>query len=208
MNDMRRSKVAPRNRIFVLSISLVMLISLGSCGCVSLITSDSSFNATAANDGNESLAIVIEGFAVDDELFRVTASFTAVLKNNETGQSLSKDFKNGSFWFTVDVPDWAGLDDELYLDIRGDDGERSYGHLTFTLNETNYYVSETFRHVEVYIADPPANYNKLLVFVLIMALAGFLALWALFARWMLMKIVAKRAEDILIEDMKHEGEDR
>jgi len=158
-----------------------------------------------ASEDNASIEIIIEGYTVDERGFLVIAPFMATLTNNETNLSTEQRFSDGAFVLTVAVPEWAAIDNELFLNITSRDLTVFYGSASFTLNETEYYVNETLRQIDIYVENPPKNYNALIILLLIIALGAILGAYAIFAHWLIMKTVAKRAEQILIQRRKQGG---
>jgi len=196
-----------KSRFVLLLIFCLAFVTVASCECVpspSIVIADESHSEIASED-NASIEIIIEGYTVKEHGYLVIAPFMATLTNNETNLSTEQRFSDGAFVLTVAVPEWAAIDDELFLNITSRDLTVFYGSASFTLNETEYYVNETLRQIDIYIENPPRNYNALIILLLIIALGGVLGAYAIFAHWLIMKTVAKRAEQILIQRRKQGG---
>jgi len=200
---------APKNGnskfVSVVCIVLFAMLFLNICGGDSCTTWTTIEPSRTAQANNSSANITIEGLMVDVNDFIVISTFLAILNNNETEHSLVDRTELGSFSFEIEVPGWADLDDELYLNITGLDSEKSYASLVFDLNDSRYRVNETFYSIEILIDDPPKNNNKIYILILILALGGIFAGYALFVRWMLLKMVVSRAEKIRIDESEHGG---
>jgi|GEM_PF-3573356 len=196
-----------KSRFVLLLIFCIAFVTAASCECMpspSIGIADESRSEIASED-NASIEIIIEGYTVDERGFLVIAPFMATLTNNETNLSTEQRFSDGAFVLTVAVPEWAAIDNELFLNITSRDLTVFYGSASFTLNETEYYVNETLRQIDIYVENPPKNYNALIILLLIIALGAILGAYAIFAHWLIMKTVAKRAEQILIQRRKQGG---
>lgn len=175
-------------------------------GCTDSILVDSSdSDASIASDDNGVTSITIDGYSVNDDKIRVVYPLLATLENNVTGLKKITPFNHGNFVFIVQVPLWTSLDDELFINITSRDGETSYGSKSFNLNQTGNYVNETIFTIDVLVQNTPKNYSGLYVLLLVFGLIGVFSLYAVYARWMLGRIIVTRAEKIRIDETHRGG---
>jgi len=59
--------------------------------------------------------------------------------------------------------------------------------------------------IEIFIANPPPDYSWLWIVVFIVIFGGILAGYAMFTRWMITKMVVRRANEIRLDEWKRHG---
>ncbi|HDP97499.1 MAG TPA: hypothetical protein ENN25_07420 [Euryarchaeota archaeon] len=190
--------------IAIASSCLVLLLLCNAC-TNSIPLGPSESDASIASEDNGVTNITIDGYSVNEENIRVAYPLLATLQNNVTGVKQFTPFNHGNFVFVVQVPTWASLDDELFLNITSRDMETSYGTKSFSLNQSGNYVNETIFTIDVLVQNTPRNYSSLYVLLLMLGLIGVFALYALYARWMLGRIIVSRAEKIRIDGSRRSG---
>lgn len=190
-------------RIVAVALTSVALLLLCN-GCTNPIMVVSPIaDASIASDYDDVINITIDGYAVNEQSIRVAYPLLATLENNDSGLKKVTPFNHGNFVFVVQVPLWASLDDELFINITSRDGETSYGCRSFSLSQSGNYVNETIFTIDVLVQNTPDNYSGLYVLLLVLGLIGVFSLYAIYAYWMLGRLVVSRADKIRIEESRH-----
>ncbi len=139
----------------------------------------------------------ISGDVIGTDFYLITADFKAELTNNRTGLHLySEPFGHGLFTIPVTIPRDAVDNDTLNIRVLSLDGLTNYGESNITLNDTAHNRNFT---VEILVLNPPPNYNGILIVALLIVFALILATYIFFVRWLIGRMVLKRAGEIMIE---------
>jgi hypothetical protein len=94
------------------------------------------------------------------------------------------------------IPRDAIDNDTFHIRILSLDRLTVYGETNITLNDTAH--NRNFP-VEILVLNPPPNYNGILMIVLLLVFALILATYVFFVRWLVGRMIIKRAGDIMIE---------
>lgn len=151
--------------------------------------------STAAN--GSTYTVNISGDVIGTDYYLITADFKAEIINNRTSLHLfSEPFGHGHFTIPVQIPRDADENDTFNVRVLSLDGTTVYGETNVTLNNTapgkNYPV-------EILVVNPPPNYNGILILVLLVAFALIIAMYIIFVRWLIGRMVIKRASEIMID---------
>jgi len=167
---------------------------VGTAGPIAGIDSVSGLNKT----------VYINGIAIDAKTgYLVIASLRVIVKNDDTDQF--KDgglFDDGHFNVSISIPTFAEENQTLRIEVTSPDGKILYGNTTLLLTNLD---STTVYEATVSIKSPPPNYSWVWVIVFVIAFGLILAGYAIFTRWMIGKLVLRRADQIRLEEWKRRG---
>lgn len=153
--------------------------------------------APALAEAIDSHTINITGEVIDTEGYLIVSDFVAAAVNNATGKHvLSNTFNSGQFVMQLNVPDFAEDNQTIDIQVLSLDGSVVYGNASLrlvNLNHTSAYP------VTVSVANPPPNYNWLLIILLILGFSLVLSGYILFTKWLIRQTVLKRANEIMIQ---------
>jgi hypothetical protein len=142
-------------------------------------------------------AVNISGEVIGTDYYLITADLRAEVVNNRTSLLLlSEPFGHGVFTVQVLIPRDAIDNDTFHIRILSLDRLTVYGETNITLNDTAH--NRNFP-VEILVLNPPPNYNGILMIVLLLVFALILATYVFFVRWLVGRMIIKRAGDIMIE---------
>lgn len=159
--------------------------------------------ADIASAGGLNKTVYISGIAIDTRGYLVIAPFRVIVRNVATDQF--KDggtFQEGRFNVSIDVPAFAQENQTLRIDITSPDGKIQYGNTTLLLTNLN---AISMYEVSVTIASPPPSYSWVWVIIFVIAFGLILAGYAMFTRWLVGKLVLRRADQIRLEEWKRKG---
>ena len=182
---------------------LAMLIGLASllmCSCIpqpiGATTSQGSEPASA--DAVTSHTVNVTGLVVDAEGYRILSDFIAVAVNNATGKRvLSDPFNNGNFLITLYVPGFADDNQTIFIQIMSVDQKTVYGSALLFLADLN---STSSYSLVVAVANPPPNYNWLILIAAVLIFSMIIAGYILFTKWLIGQAVLRRTDEILIKN--------
>jgi len=188
-----------RSRMFViLVVTAATLLTSAFCNCPFIYSANPSAASpisTAATPS--SYTVNISGDVIGTDYYLITADFRAELVNNHTSLLLlSEPFGHGVFTVPVLIPRDAVENDTFHIRILSLDGSTVYGEANVTLNNTS--PDKNFP-VEILVLNPPPNYNGIYLIVLLAVFALILATYIFFVRWLVGRMIIKRAGDIMIE---------
>jgi hypothetical protein len=191
-------KMVQRSKMFiVLVVTAATLLTSMFCSCPSIFPADSSASppiSTAAN--GSTYTVNISGDVIGTDYYLITADFRAELVNNRTSLLLlSEPFGHGIFTVPILIPRDAVDNDTFHIRILSLDGLTVYGETNVTLNDTAH--NRNFP-VEILVLNPPPNYNAILLLVLLIAFALIMAMYIFFVRWLVGRMIVKRAGEIMI----------
>ena len=139
----------------------------------------------------------ITGEVIGTDGWRIVNEFLAVAINNETGEESPPEYVvMGLFTIAIQVPTFAIDNATIDIRILSPDLATLYANATLKLNNTNH-TSSYF--LKLTVANPPPNYNGLLLIVLVLVFALILAGYILFTKWLVAQAVLRRANEIMIE---------
>lgn len=142
-------------------------------------------------------SITISGEVKDSDGFFIVSDFVAAAVNNATGlRILSDPFSDGRFTIRFSVPGFAQDNQTIDVQVLSPDGSTLYGITSVLLSNTNH---TSIFPVVVSVANPPPNYNWLIVIVLLMIFSLIWAGYILFTKWLVGQAVLRRASDIMIQ---------
>lgn len=145
----------------------------------------------------------ISGIVINSKGYLVISPFRVIIKN--LNMDKFKDggtFEEGRFNVSFDVQFFATENDTLRIEITSTDGKIQYGNTTLLLANLN---STTTYEVEVLIVNPPPSYSWVWVVIFVLAFGLILAGYAIFTRWLIGKIILRRADQIRLEEWKRKG---
>lgn len=189
--------------MFIISVvAVATLLSTAFCNCsLNPISGSSSAPPISTAADGSTYTVNISGEVIGTDYYLITADFKAELVNNRTSLHLySEPFSHGRFTVTVLIPRDAVDNDTFHVRILSLDGLATYGESNVTLNDTAH--NRNFL-VEVLVESPPPNYNGVLIIALVLIFALIMAVYVFFVRWLVGKMILKRAGEIFIE--KHTG---
>lgn len=191
--------------IIAISVAAIFLISGTYYKCpfaaFPAIHSDSAANIYSSDYLNDTK--YISGIVIDSRGYLVIAPFRVILRNLDMDKF--KDggtFQEGRFNVSFDIPSFATENDTLRIEITSTDGKIKYGNTTLLLT---YLNSTTTYEVEVLIVNPPPSYSWVWVIIFVLAFGLILAGYAIFTRWLIGKIILRRADQIRLEEWKRKG---
>jgi hypothetical protein len=182
----------------ILVVTAAMLLTSAFCNCPFIYSANPSATppiSTAASSSN--YAVNISGEVIGTDYYLITADFRAELVNNRTSLLLlSEPFGHGRFTVPILIPRDAVENDTFHIRILSLDGLTVYGETNVTLNNTS--PDKNFP-VEILVLNPPPNYNGIYLIVLLVVFALILATYIFFVRWLVGRMIIKRAGEIMIE---------
>ena len=182
----------------ILVVTAATLLTSAFCNCPLISPGNPSvaLPISTAADGS-TYTVNISGDVIGTDFYLITADFKAELVNNRTGLLLlSEPFGHGVFTVPVLIPRDAVDNDTFHIRVLSLDGLTVYGETNVTLNDTAY--NRNFS-VEILVLNPPPNYNGILIIVLLVVFALILAMYVFFVRWLVGRMIIKRAGEIMIE---------
>ncbi|HUW42746.1 MAG TPA: hypothetical protein VMW02_00760 [Thermoplasmata archaeon] len=188
----------PRSRMFiVLVVTAAMLLTSAFCNCPFTSPADPSAVPPISTAANVSTYTVnVSGEVIGTDFYLITADFKAELVNNRTSlRLLSEPFGHGRFTVPVLIHRDAEDNDTFRVRVLSLDGSTVYGETNVTLNDT---ADNRDFLVEILVVNPPPNYNGILIFVLLLVFALILAMYIFFLRWLIGRMILKRAGEIMI----------
>jgi len=195
MND----RFVNRKFAIIVAISAVILVS-ASCNCPAIILGQSPIGISA--DAGENRIVNITGSVVDTRRYLVVAPLIVIVTNPDNASYITSEFDRGIFTVPIAVPSFAEENQLLYINVTSEDGAIQYGGTVLLL--TNVNTTDEYP-VEIIIENPPPNYSWVWVIIFIVVFSVILASYALFTRWMVGKIVLRRASEIRLREWKKRG---
>jgi hypothetical protein len=182
----------------IIVVTLATLLTSAFCNCPFISPADHSAVPPISMAANGlPFTVNISGEVIGTDFSLITADFKAELVNNRTGlHLLSEPFGHGRFTVPVVIPRDAVDNDTFLARVLSLDGSTVYGETNVTLNDTAHNLNFL---VEILVLNPPPNYNGILLIVLVLAFALILAVYVFFVRWLVGKMILKRAGEIMIE---------
>lgn len=200
------SSVEMRNKSYlpaVIFASVVTMVAGMFCNCPYAPVVGAA-GPIAGIDSASNNTVYINGIAIDAKTgYLVIASFRVIVKNIDTDQF--KDgglFDDGHFNVSISIPAFAEENQTLRVEVTSPDGKIQYGNTTLVLTNVN---PTSIYEVTVSINSPPPSYSWVLVIVFVIAFGLILAGYAIFTRWMVGKMVLRRADQIRLEEWKRKG---
>ena len=188
---------------FVISIC-ALLLSSALCNCPIILAEDTSeeysFNVSAGND--QVKTVNISGEVVDRRDYLVVAPFRANIANPANDQYLNAKFSEGRFNISIQIPTFAQENQTLIINITSEDGAIEYGSSQLVLTNVN---STSTYEIEILIANPPPNYSWIWIIIFVFTFGLILAGYAVFTRWMIGRMVLKKADRIQLDEWKRKG---
>jgi len=182
----------------ILVVTAATLLTSAFCNCPFISPADPSAAppiSTAAN--GSTYTVNISGEVIGTDFYLITADFKAEIVNNRTDlHLLSEPFGHGRFTVPVVIPRDAVDNDTFHVRVLSLDGSTVYGETNVTLNDTAH--NRNFP-VEILVVNPPPNYNGILIIVLLVVFALIMAMYIFFVRWLVGRMILKRAGEIMIE---------
>jgi hypothetical protein len=188
-----------RSRMFIiLVVAATALITSSFCNCPLISSTDASHAPQMSIAASSSTYTVnISGDVIGTDYYLITADFKAEVINNRTDLHLySEPFGHGRFTVSIVIPRDAVDNDTFNVRVLSVDGTTVYGETNVTLNDTAH--NRDFP-VEILVLNPPPNYNGILIIALLLIFALILAGYIFFVRWLIGRMVLKRAGEIMIE---------
>jgi hypothetical protein len=139
--------------------------------------------------------INITGEAVGTDGYLILSDFVAAAVNSTGKRTLSDQFGAGQFTIQLNVPGFAQDNETITIQVLSPDGNTLYGNTSLKLvnsNHTSVYA------VEILVANPPPNYNGLLLVIFLVVFSLILAGYILFTKWLIGQAVLKRADEIML----------
>ena len=188
-----------RSRMFViLVVTAATLLTSAFCNCPFIYSANPSATSpisTAASSSN--YTVNISGEVIGTDYYLITADFRAELVNKNTSLLLlSEPFGHGRFTVPISIPRDAVENNTFHIRILNLDGSTVYGETNVTLNNTS--PDKNFP-IEILVLNPPPNYNGIYLIVLVVVFALILATYIFFVRWLVGRMIIKRAGEIMIE---------
>ena len=186
-----------RSRMFViLVVTAATLLTSIFCNCPFISSANpSAVLPTSMAASSSNYTVNISGEVIGTDFYLITADFKAELVNNRTGlHLLSEPFGHGRFTVPVLIPRDAWNNDTFRIRVLSLDGSTVYGETNVTLNDT----ARNFP-VEILVLNPPPNYNGIIIIVLLVVFALILAMYIFFVRWLIGRMILKRAGEIMID---------
>jgi hypothetical protein len=192
-----KDKMVQRSKMFIiLVVTAATLLTSAFCNCPFISSANPSAAlpiSMAASSSN--YTVNISGEVIGTDFYLITAEFKAELVNNRTGlHLLSEPFGHGRFTVPVLIPRDARDNDTFRVRVLGLDGLTVYGETNVTLNDTALNFP-----VEILVLNPPPNYSGILIIVLLIVFALILAMYIFFVRWLIGRMILKRAGEIMID---------
>jgi len=182
----------------ILVVTAATLLTSAFCNCPFVSHADSSVYppiSTAASVSN--YTVNISGEVIGADYYLITADFMVEIINNRTNYSLfSEPFGHGRFTVPVVIHRDAEDNDTFHVRVLSLDGLTVYGETNVTLNDTAHNSNFS---VEILVVNPPPNYNGILIIVLLLIFALILAMYVFFVRWLIGRMILKRARQIMID---------
>ena len=195
----------PRSRVFVVLLAVTAAVmTAASCNCTLLpLAGPVSFSPIQIEAAGSNYTVNVTGEVIDTDGFLVIADFSVELINNRTDLRLqSEQFGYGVFRVPVVIPKDALENDTLTVRVLSLDGQTVYGTSYLKLNDT---APDRAFFVQVLVENPPPNYNGLLIVILVIIFALILAGYIIFMKWLIGRMVMKRADEILIKRQRRGG---
>lgn len=189
----------------VIFAAVVAILAGAFCNCPypSVVSIPDQVADTVSSSGVNDSTKYILGITIDTKGYLVIPPFRVIVKNLDTDQF--KDggtFEGGQFNVSITVPTFARENHTLRIEITSTDGKMQYGNTTLLLTNVN---ATTIYEVEVLIPNPPPSYSWVWVIVFVLAFGLILAGYAIFTRWLVGKMVLRRADQIRLEEWKRKG---
>lgn len=141
--------------------------------------------------------INISGEIVDTEGWRIVDDFIVIAVNNVTSEKTTPKYSDrGAFTIQIQVPAFAEDNQSVEIRILSTDQLTLYANTTLRLNNTNHTSSF---YVKMIVANPPPNYNWLIIVLLLIVFSCILASYILFTKWLVAQAVLRRANEIMIK---------
>jgi len=197
--------MVPRSRAFIVIFAIATAAMTAiSCNCPLTFVVDSvAPSPIQISASGSNFTVNVTGEVVDVDGFLVFADFYAELINNRTDLRLqSAPFGEGVFHVPIVIPRDAIDNDTFTVRVLSRDGQTVYGTSYLKINNT---APDQEFPVMVVVENPPPNYNGLLVIVLLIIFALILAAYIFFVRWLIGRMVIKRANEIMIDKQMRRG---
>lgn len=182
----------------ILIVAATTLLTSAFCNCPSIYSVNPSVASPISTAAIPSTyTINISGEVIGTDYYLITADFRAELVNNRTSLLLlSEPFGHGRFTVPILIPRDAVQNDTFHIRILSLDGLTVYGEANVTLNDT---APDLNFPVEILVLNPPPNYNGIYLIVLLAVFALILATYIFFVRWLVGRMIIKRAGEIMID---------
>jgi len=147
--------------------------------------------------------INITGEVLGTDGYLIVSDFVAAAVNSTGGRTLSNQFSAGQFTIELNVPGFAKDNQTIDIQVLSPDGKTLYGNTSLKLansNNTPVYA------VEIMVANPPPNYNGLMLLIMLLVFSLILAGYILFTKWLVGQAVISRADEILLKRGMGQGE--
>jgi len=191
-------KMVQRSNMFIiLVVTATILLTSAFCNCSVISPADPAATPPASTAANGSTYTVnISGDVIGTDYYLITADLRAELVNNRTSLLLlSEPFGHGVFTVPILIPRDAVDNDTFHIRIVSLDRLTVYGETNVTLNDTAH--NRNFP-VEILVLNPPPNYNGIYLIVLLVAFALIMAMYIFFVRWLVGRMIVKKAGEIMI----------